>query len=108
MPSLRRPAYLSAGSASRRHRRGNPLRAVLPRSTERCSTVVPNKNWIRGIRPAPMFLEVLELFGRWSCRADLFRGDIRRVVHHVRDIGGSYFVTLIRIHVSSENRREHV
>jgi integrase len=45
-----------------------------------------------------MFLEVPELLRRWSCGADLFRGDIRRVVHHVRDIGRRYFVTFIRIH----------
>lgn len=41
-------------------------------------------------------------------RADIFVGHIRSVIHHVRDIGGSYVIVLIRIHVSPENWREHV
>lgn len=39
-------------------------------------------------------------------RADIFVGQIRSVIHHVRDIGGSYVIVLIRIHVSPENWRE--
>jgi hypothetical protein len=31
-------------------------------------------NWIRGVRPAPMFAEVMQLFGRRSCRANVFSG----------------------------------
>src|SRR6266481_5774438 len=63
---------------------------------------------IWSVRPVPMLAVVMQLFGRWRCRAHLATRYVRGVVHDVRNARCSYVVILVWTHVSPEDRREHV
>jgi hypothetical protein len=51
--------------------------------------------------------KVTQLFWRWSY-TDLFGGNIWRIAHDVRDTGGNDGVSFIWIHISPEDRRQHI
>ena len=63
--------------------------------------------WIRCFQPMSLLGKVTQLFWRWSY-TDLFGGNIWRVAHDVRDTGGNDGVSFIWIHVSPEDRRQHI
>src|ERR1700688_2463665 len=65
----------------------------------------------KGIRaglPAPVLAEVTQLFGSRACPAYIFIGDIRGVMHYVRNVGSSHVVICIRIDVGPKDWSQHV
>src|SRR5215470_83723 len=64
--------------------------------------------WVRRPRPAPMLDVVMEIFRARHSSAHLLIRNVRRIMHHVWDIGGNHHGILIGIYISPEDRRQHV